>query len=407
METIELNAVVTKPLEENVHFFQPLILENYENQYELYSIKKWSTFRDYYFHFLRQSTTDLGFYDRFFDLWKIYQRKINEKLEERENTDEILYDEIQCLLCQKLSVYINANVSNPNRILGNKISKTSNVFETIQQNKICKVYRKCDIQAFDMFYDIIDLHNEFFIQFILYYEGEEDKYVPQPARFFIDKKIGDMSYYLTMEKLDGMEFDRFIVKHYKHNFMDVLEVLRNIILIVQYYQTVYNFVHNDLKPDNIMICRDGIVRLLDFGMSYIEFEGNKIFVDFSDTEIHSSVFQKDVEYEFPFFQYLKSSYLRSCDVLYLLWTLYYYLPKQHIFMRWMEMKFFMCEGVCIMDKIHESTNIFKYFILSKNPEILLEEFPNLCVSSFMQQFLPENILLSLDEFRQIYILHSS
>jgi len=406
MGTVALNDSV-ESLHEHTKLFQPLIAENFENRFELYSIKKWVTFRDYFFHFLRQSTTDLGFYDRFFDLWKIYQRKIHEKLEDVVNTDELLYDEIQCLLCQKLSIYIESNISNPERMLGNKISKTSNIYDSIHQNIICKIYRKHNIQAFDIFYDIIDLHNEFFIQFILYYEGEEDKYVPRPTRFFIDKKVGSMNYYLMMEKLDGMEFDRFIVRHFKDNFLDVLDVLRNVILIIQYFQNEYNFVHSDLKPDNIMICRDGIVRIIDFGMSYLEFHGNKIFIDFTESEIHHSVFQKDTEYEFPFFAYLKSSYIRSCDILYLLWTLYYYFPKNHLFIRWMEMKFFVCDGICIMDKIHQSKNVFKYFILSKNPEILLEEFPNLCISSFMEQFLPEKILLSLNEFRQIYILHSS
>jgi serine/threonine-protein kinase len=53
--------------------------------------------------------------------------------------------------------------------------------------------------------------------------------------------------------------------------MDLLEATRIAIRVCDAldYMHSYNVIHRDLKPENIMLCRDGSIRIMDFGIAKV------------------------------------------------------------------------------------------------------------------------------------------
>ncbi|GGP83536.1 bifunctional protein-serine/threonine kinase/phosphatase [Shewanella ulleungensis] len=75
-------------------------------------------------------------------------------------------------------------------------------------------------------------------------------------------------YYLT-EYLTGVSLAQWLVQHKKAPVEDVLLLLKQIELGVRAFHR-RETLHQDLKPDNIFITRDGVVKIIDFGSCYIK-----------------------------------------------------------------------------------------------------------------------------------------
>ncbi|WP_445777662.1 protein kinase domain-containing protein [Shewanella sp.] len=81
-------------------------------------------------------------------------------------------------------------------------------------------------------------------------------------------KIKSALYYLT-EFLSGMSLAQWLSQHKKAPVEDVLQLVKQIELGIRAFHR-RETLHQDLKPDNIFITREGVVKIIDFGSCYIK-----------------------------------------------------------------------------------------------------------------------------------------
>jgi serine/threonine-protein kinase len=86
--------------------------------------------------------------------------------------------------------------------------------------------------------------------------------------------------YLVMEFLDGTTLDKVLAKQKPLPEPEAVSYASRICEAIAYLH-VNGIVHRDLKPQNIMVCRDGSIRLFDFGIARVERSRRLTFVGFS------------------------------------------------------------------------------------------------------------------------------
>lgn len=97
----------------------------------------------------------------------------------------------------------------------------------------------------------------------------------------VDADEGDRSRpYLVMEYLEGQTLGH-LMRSVRP--MPVNDALRIVSLICEalHYMHDHNVVHRDLKPENIMICNDGTIRIMDFGIAKVENQRRLTFGGFT------------------------------------------------------------------------------------------------------------------------------
>ena len=73
--------------------------------------------------------------------------------------------------------------------------------------------------------------------------------------------------YLIMDYVEGIRIDEYCDTH-RLSIADRLQLFRTVCLAVQYaHETLV--IHRDLKPGNILITKEGVARLLDFGIAKV------------------------------------------------------------------------------------------------------------------------------------------
>lgn len=82
----------------------------------------------------------------------------------------------------------------------------------------------------------------------------------------LDFNITDTEKYLVIEYIDGITLKEFMESQGKLGWKDTL-VFANIILSALNHAHQHGVVHRDLKPQNIMITRDGHLKIMDFGIA--------------------------------------------------------------------------------------------------------------------------------------------
>ncbi len=86
--------------------------------------------------------------------------------------------------------------------------------------------------------------------------------------------------YLVMEFLDGITLAEILTKQKPLPETEAVNYARRICEALEYLHA-NGIVHRDLKPQNIMVCRDGSIRLFDFGIARVEKTRRLTFVGFS------------------------------------------------------------------------------------------------------------------------------
>lgn len=78
----------------------------------------------------------------------------------------------------------------------------------------------------------------------------------------------DSRYFLTMEYIDGETLAALIEREAPLDEKRVLAIGHQVILALEHAAT-HNVIHRDVKPANIMVCKDGRVKLTDFGLAIL------------------------------------------------------------------------------------------------------------------------------------------
>ena len=95
--------------------------------------------------------------------------------------------------------------------------------------------------------------------------------VPHVVKFYDKGKLKDGTLYMVMEYVDGWPLDRLI----DSNVPDSETLQKRMAIFQQILEAVQSahrcgVVHRDLKPGNIMVDREGQVKLMDFGFAVLD-----------------------------------------------------------------------------------------------------------------------------------------
>ena len=117
------------------------------------------------------------------------------------------------------------------------------------------------------------------------------------ARFAREEQIGlrlDHPFVMKFIGVDGNRSRPYIVAEYQrgNTLADLLGRIRplpekdalkfaSLICEALQYLHAHAIIHRDLKPSNVMVCSDGSIRLMDFGISYAEAARRVTFTGFS------------------------------------------------------------------------------------------------------------------------------
>lgn len=75
-------------------------------------------------------------------------------------------------------------------------------------------------------------------------------------------------WYYVMEYVDGYSFGEFLRRKMHVREVDCLLICESVASALDYAWNNFGLVHCDLKPENIMINQDGVVKLMDLGIAH-------------------------------------------------------------------------------------------------------------------------------------------
>jgi serine/threonine-protein kinase len=105
---------------------------------------------------------------------------------------------------------------------------------------------------------------------------------PYILRMEFDESLEKSRPYIVMEYLQGQTLGHLMRQVKPLPVADALTIASRICEALHYMHE-HDVVHRDLKPDNIMICSDGTIRLMDFGIAKFEGQRRLTFGGFTPT----------------------------------------------------------------------------------------------------------------------------
>src|SRR6266404_1811094 len=101
-----------------------------------------------------------------------------------------------------------------------------------------------------------------------FYREAQSTGILQHPNIVIVHDLGDLdgNPYLVMEYLEGEALDKMITSRRKFSLVEKLDIIINV-LNGLHYAHERNIVHRDVKPANVMVLKDGAVKIVDFGIA--------------------------------------------------------------------------------------------------------------------------------------------
>jgi serine/threonine-protein kinase len=78
---------------------------------------------------------------------------------------------------------------------------------------------------------------------------------------------------IVMEYVEGESLEKVIDRQHRFNLYDVIYILKQLLLGMGYAHSK-GFVHRDIKPSNIILNKEGVTKIMDFGISKSLFEND-------------------------------------------------------------------------------------------------------------------------------------
>lgn len=82
-----------------------------------------------------------------------------------------------------------------------------------------------------------------------------------------DAGVDNDIHYLATSFIDGEDLDERLRRKGRLPELEILEITEKVAKALQYAWNKYRIIHRDIKPGNIMVTRDGEIRLMDMGIS--------------------------------------------------------------------------------------------------------------------------------------------
>ena len=220
--------------------------------------------------------------------------RLIELAEKRGGDDNLTAQVVQIESVERLSYYrglpmyqkVDGNPMGTEPELGQLLDSRYQITDLISRSGMASIYKATDIKD----NRIVALKVP-----LMQYESDPGFY----SRFKREQEIGvtlNHPYILRVEADDGTRSRPYLVMEYLEGqtlghlmrsvrplpVNDALKIASRISEALQYMHD-HDVVHRDLKPENIMICNDGSIRIMDFGIAKYEGQRRLTFGGFTPT----------------------------------------------------------------------------------------------------------------------------
>ena len=170
---------------------------------------------------------------------------------------------------QKVPVNLMGQDVQPGQMLDDRYA----IDDIVARSGMATIYKARDIKTGKtMALKIPFLHLESDPNFFTRFKREQEIGVKlnHPYIMRVDPDDGNRSrQYMVMEYLEGQTLGHLMRTVHPMPLNDALRITSRICEALQYMHE-NSVVHRDLKPDNVMICNDGSIRIMDFGIAKVE-----------------------------------------------------------------------------------------------------------------------------------------
>ncbi len=175
------------------------------------------------------------------------------------------------------------------RFLGKRLDARYEIQEIVGVGGMAVVYKAFDIQenrvvAVKILKDEFGTNSEFLRRF-----QNESKVIavlshPNIVKVF-DVSFGDNFQYIVMEYIDGITLKEYIERKQSVPWKDALYFTVQILRALQHAHDK-GIVHRDVKPQNIMLLRDGTIKVTDFGIARFSRSEERTITDKAIGSVH-------------------------------------------------------------------------------------------------------------------------